>query len=406
MAQPTDEGTTERRASGRRGRSAALAALGAVVALAAVAGLWLAAGTRAGSPAPDELRNAARRRAREREIARMLATRGEVRSAAVILSGDAAGKPAASVTLDLRAGAALSPETASAVAGLVASAAPGLDPHDVIGVDSRDPARTHRLSPDAETAYAGAAVLRLRRDVERSLADKLRALFAGMGIECVAVVSAELDLDRVEEEILKLDPDGRGEVVLREERGETQKIEAAVSRITQKISRSPKGLAKVRASVVLFDRVVQEPAGTWRYDRSVEKKLAAYGVLAARALGLAAADMKPGRPVEVQSLASPWATPQVETPRPVASHGKLWTVQSAALIAATVVAALLVFALVRIARAGPRAGGDDTRAAAAPEEAAGENVMADATEQASGAASRAAERAASVLRRWIASEGA
>jgi flagellar biosynthesis/type III secretory pathway M-ring protein FliF/YscJ len=377
-------------------------------AVAIAVGLWAAGSTRAGGRTAPELLEDMRRGAREREIARMITTLHDVRSAKVLLRD---GTPRrASVTLELCGGAALSPETASAVAGLVASAAPGLDAHEVVVVDSRDPGRTHRLSPDSEFAYRGAAVLRLRRDVERALADKLRALFAGMSIECVAVVSAELDLDRVEEKVLTLDPEGKGEVILSEERGapsasgstrgQTRKIEAEVSRITQEISRAPKGLASVKASVVLFDRVMQDVDGTWKYERIADKDLDNYRALAGRALGLDDEEIK-NKTVEVQYLKSPWAKPPVADAEPRLFSPPARAVAKVVIVAVAV-ALIAAFALGRLVRRRP-AEVEPPPAPVEPE--SGPLSVEDLKAEVASSAAEDVERTAAILRRWIAQEG-
>ncbi len=378
-------------------------------AVAIAVGLWTAGTMRAGGRTAPELLEDMRRGAREREIARMITTLHDVRSAKVLLR-DGTQRPA-SVTLELCGGAVLTPSTASAVAGLVASAAPGLDAHEVVVVDSRDPGRTHRLSPDSEFAYRGAAVLRLRRDVERALADKLRALFAGMSIECVAVVSAELDLDRVEEKVLKLDPEGKGEVILSEERGapsdggslrgQTRKIEAEVSRITQEISRAPKGLASVKASVVLFDRVIQDADGTWKYERIADKDLDNYRALAGRALGLDNDEIK-NKTVEVQYLKSPWAKPPVAEAEPRLFGPLAWAAGAVVIAAVAVGAIAAAFALGRLVRRRP-AVVQPQPVPVEPEDQpqSAEKLKADVASSAAGDV----ERTAAILRRWIAQEG-
>ncbi|MHC4201372.1 MAG: hypothetical protein ACYSU0_15385, partial [Planctomycetota bacterium] len=75
-------------------------------AVAIAAGLWAAGSTRAGGRTAPELLADMRRGAREREIARMITTLHDVRSAKVLLRD---GTPCrASVTLELCGGAALS----------------------------------------------------------------------------------------------------------------------------------------------------------------------------------------------------------------------------------------------------------------------------------------------------------
>jgi hypothetical protein len=235
-----------------------------------------------------------------------------------------------------------------------------------------------------------------------------------MQIECVAVVSAELDLDRIEETILDVDPDGRGELVLHEERAyepsadgpgargfESRKIDAVVSEVRREITRSVGRFAEVRASVVLFDRLVQGSDGTWSYDRSLaddQEQLDGYRQLAARALGIDETAAKDA--IEIQYLPSPWATPPgaVEPRRGPGPAGY------AALAVVAFAAAALVLGVVRTTRRPAPAAAPP---AAAPPEAPpspvppGEALRREVADAVAGDL----DRAASVLRRWIAKEG-
>jgi len=382
----------------------------AIVGAAIVGALGLALALRLVGPVRAEVRaravdpDDARRSAREREIARMVATLGEVRAATVLIGESGVGGKA-SVTLEMRPGCALSVEKASAVAGLVAAAVPGVAPEDVVVVDSGDAARTHRLSDTSGVASEGAAILRLRREVESALADKLRALFTGMGIDCVAVVSAEIDLDRVKEHLVKVDPDNTGGAVMREERGnpesgETRKTEIDVSRLTQEVTKAVGTLANVRASVVLFDRKTQRQDGTWEYT-SVEKDLANYKTLAVRALGLEGED---DDAVVVRYMPSARATPaSEETPTPWAG-ALAWVLGAAATAVAIAALASLAYALARTSRgrAAPKVKAEVATAPESAEEApAFERLRTDIARTAAADVGRAA----AILRRWIAREG-
>jgi len=393
--------------------AALVGALGLALALRLVGPVRAEARARSGSP--DDVR----RSAREREIARMVSTLGEVRAATVLIGESGVGGKA-SVTLEMREGCALSAEKASAVAGLVAAAAPGVAPEDVVVVDSGDAARTHRLSDTSGVASEGAAVLRLRHEVESALADKLRVLFTGMGIDCVAVVSAEIDLNRVKEHLIEVDPKGTGGVVVRDERGypapqgapgpaateegavpasEMRRTEIDVSRLTQEVTKAVGRLANVRASVVLFDRKTQKRDGTWEYT-SVEKDLANYKSLAVRALGLEDYDKDA---VEVQYMPSARATPAMEE-APMIGAGALTLALGAAATALALAAlAGLAYALARIrrGRAAPKAEAE----AAAPESAEEVPAVERLRTDVSRTAAADVGRAAAILRRWIAREG-
>lgn len=427
-------GEDSRRWLGRRWPWILAGAAGAAVILAGLVGLWaLSASARPGTP--QEMLEDLRRAARGQEIARMVAGLDGVRSAEVLLRERTEGSPAgASVTLEMAQGEVLGPERASAVAGLVASAVPGLDPARIVVVDARDPARTHRLAPDADVAHRGAAVLRLRAQVERALAERIRGLFAGMQIECVAVVSAQLDLDSIKERLVEIDPSGKGEFVTRDERTlepvarlagrtaasaateggavagrpaalegparkgpgasplETRKTEFAIGRLTQEITRSPRGLARITAGVVIFDRIRQAEDGSWEYDTSVgsEENLARYAQLAANALGT---DVES---IELQYMPSPWQAPPEAEPVRRVSGVAAWLA-----IAVLVTGAAAVVFAARKASARRAAAAEVEARPAAPEVPPAEEVR----REASRAASEDTERAAAVLHRWIAREG-
>jgi flagellar M-ring protein FliF len=406
----------------------------ALVALGLAAALWLVGSARVEARSRGDSGDA-HRSAREREIARMIATLGDVRSATVLIGNSAAGHGGASVTLELRDRSALSAETASAVAGLVASAVPGLAPEDVVVVDSRDAARTYRLSGDTGAAGDGGAVLRLRREVERALADKLRALFAGMHIDCVAVVSAEIDLDRVKKHIVDVDPQRTGGVVLKDERGylapdeaaataaprrgasagraaalpgaasrrrdETRKTEFDVSRLTQEVTKAVGRVAKVRASVVYFDRRTQSADGKWSYDTTVgsEENRLKYTRLAVRALGLEDYDEKS---VEVQYMKSASAAPSVEEARRWPDVvGWAIGIGAAALAVAALAGAAVAVARMRTRRTLPATEAQPAATEAGPEVPASEKLRRDVTRT----VAEDVGRAAGILRRWIAREG-
>jgi len=405
-------------------------AVAACAGLAAIVLALRAAGDGSGRTAGVSLEDA-RRAERERNLSRMICSLADVSSAEVLLrEGSGGAAPGASVTVAMRRGEALSDETASSVAALVASAVNGLDPSNVVVVDARDPARPKGTRRGEELAGEGAALFRLRQEVERALADRLRGLFAAMQIECAVAVSAELDMDRVHERVLELDPQGRGEIVLREERAsglrpadapetaslapgaaanrpaeipagraeraggtETRKTESAVSYVTREIARSPRGIADLRASVVLFDRLVETPDGRLRYDRTVvpEKvRLGEYARLAARALGL-----DDPAAVEVQYLPSPRAEP-VGFGEPGPSPAAL---AALAAVAVAVVAFGVGLGLVRRrARRAPAP-------AAAPEVAPAPGPPADIRTDVRRLVAEDLERAAAILGRWIAREG-
>jgi flagellar M-ring protein FliF len=402
----------------------------------ALAGLLWALSLTGRPETPREMLADHQRSAREKQIAQMMAGLDGVRSAEILLREPADGSPAgASVTLDMIPGEVLGPETASAVAGLVASAVPGLDPARIVVVDARDPARTHRLAPDADVAHEGAAVLRLRAQVERALAEKIRGLFAGMQIECVAVVSAELDLDRIEERLVEIDPGGKGEFVVREERTlepvagiafssaaaahpesgavagrsaalagpvgtgvrgapvETRRTEFEIGRLTREIVRSPGGLAKVNVSVVIFDRVRQAADGSWEYDRSVgsEQNVEKYSQLVANAVGT---DL---RSVELQYMPSPWKTPPEAAPARPGLEAAGWLAVAILVVAGAAVA----FAARRSIARRAEVAAEVDRAPPAPSLHPAEELRREAAR----GASENTERAAAIVHRWIAREG-
>jgi flagellar biosynthesis/type III secretory pathway M-ring protein FliF/YscJ len=355
----------------------------------------------------------------------MVSTLGDVEAATVLIGGAGGSRGGASVTLEMRAQSELSAETASAVAGLVASATPGLTPEDVMVVDSRDAARSYKLSGDAGVASEGAAALRLRRDVERALADKLRALFTGMGIDCVAVVSVEIDLDRVKELDVAVDPKGTGGVVMKDERGyvrpseargasagrpaalprttasrggETRTLVFDVSRLTKEVTKAVGSVAKVRASVVYFDRRKQNADGTWSYDTAVgDKNREIYQRLAVRALGLE----DNGDAVQVEYMPSASSKPTVADAGGRGTNVIAWAASATAVAIALIAGA--VIALGRIRRSRTEQQMEATAAASETnlELSASEKLKRDVAKT----AAEDVGRTAAILRRWIAREG-
>lgn len=352
--------------------------------------------------------------ARERQLARLISGMQGVERAEVLL-----GEGSASVALELEEGGGLTPEAASTVAALVASAVPGLGPEDVVVADDAHPGRSYRRPSDEALAEEGASLLRLKASVERALEGKLRALFARMQIECAAAVSAELDLDRVRESHVELDPLRRGEFVLREERTrlpgpgganveesttagrpsvlpaegagrtETRSTEASVGYLTRDVEKAIRGLTRVRASVVLFDRLVRDKNGRLSYDTDiVQGRLDRYRDLAAAAIGADRLD------VELQHLPSPRPEPEAEARAPAA--WPLWAF--GALLGAALVV-LLFFSLVSRRAKEVRARAEEAGIGEVPPAALG------LREEAAELAGRDAELAAAVLRRWIAQEG-
>lgn len=338
-----------------------------------------------------------RRAELEERICRMLRTLTGVESAKVLLKGRNGHEPAgASVIVTMHRGTELTEDLAATMASLVESAVPGLKSSDVTVVDALRPNKPMSRRGDdigGESAY----LIKLRLDIERELAARLRAFFAAMQIECAVAVSVELDADRVREHALELDPQGRGELVLREERVEgtnTRKVEAAVSYITREIVRSPRGIAHIRASVVLFDRLVETPDGRLVYDRTVvpEKvKLGEYARLACRALGL-----DDPSAVEVQYLPSPrHEPPSIERPRGYAVAA-VYVVLGAGAAGFLTLAWLLVKT---------RARGRPSEAVRPAEAPAVPQPAPDIRSELRRLVAEDIDRAAGILSRWIAREG-
>lgn len=180
----------------------------------------------------------------------------------------------------------------------------------------------------------------------------------------------------------------------------TRKTEAMVSWVTREVARSPKGLADVSASVVVFDRLVQTSDGGWEYDRSVEKHLEEYTTLVAHALGVTDVKEMADR-IEVRYLRSPWASPPVGVSR-TENDGVTVFIIGGALLAC----ALVVIVGLAVGRRG--------RDLAVPAEAAAvagavsENEALSRTEvlrrEAMKLVTEDVDRAAAVLGQWVARE--
>lgn len=320
----------------------------------------------------------------QNELALMLANiKGIERAGVLIKEGKEAdifgeGKPAgASVSVTPAAGSTLTPDLVRAVTSLVRSAVPNIDAQDITVVDARD-GRVQRADLPADDADEH-GFFALKRDVEKTLADKVRSLFVGMGIDSVVVVDAKLHLDRVKERWQELDPQQRGPYYLSERRSKSTAAALPVtmgpvgaeanrvagttigagagvaaagpatagsqptseerdrvmtySYILKEIVRAPQGIVDSTASVVLFDRLVIGLDGKAAYDaKSVEDNLADFRLLAANALGI-----KPEQ-VVVKHVTSGQPAPEAVAAGVVVSIG-VWRD-----IAGAVVLALLVLA--------------------------------------------------------------
>lgn len=324
---------------------------------------------------------------RTRNLVRMIESLREVKSAEVLLEGPSS--EAATVTLSMRDGEALTHTLSLAVAEMVSSGVNGLTPEGVSVIDIANPTKTFEEIELKGVAKEGAEVLRLRRRVEFELAGKLKSLFAGMQIECVANVNASLDLDRVKETIKTIDPLGQGEVVLYEERtGDMRKTESIVSQTTKEILGAVGEYADVRASLVVFDRVVQDETGAWVYARpeNIETNLQKYARLAANTLGVGVES------IEVQYMKSPFATPPVEKvtkdTRPlILGMG----------ITATLLVLLIVWLLLTGRRNTKAQAAIDANAALLKEASVPESNELDIATL----AAEDVDRSASILKRWI-----
>jgi flagellar biosynthesis/type III secretory pathway M-ring protein FliF/YscJ len=271
--------------------------------------------------------------------------------------------------------------------------------------------------------------MRLRARVERALADKIRGFFAGMQIESVVVVSARLELDRIKERMLELDPEGRGDIVVNEERSsgparraaspesaatanapaalpevtsrarsETQyrKTESIISYVQREIRRSAKGLVDVSASVVVFDRLVQRD-GVWQYDTSVKDHLDDYKALVARALGVSGDQAR--QKIEVKYLPSPWTSPPpLEEP----ARGTAWGY--AAFAAAGVALALVVLGTLRIAAGRHRNEPAADARPATPSDRPQAPTVGPLRDEVARIVGEDLERSAAILGRWLAKE--
>lgn len=175
---------------------------------------------------------------------------------------------------------------------------------------------------------------------------------------------------------------------------ETRRTEFVIGRLTKEITRSPRGLASVNASVVIFDRVRQAEDGSWEYDRSVKDDLEKYRRLVANALG--------SGQVEVEYMPSPWRTPPAALAgRDLGAAG--WLARSAPVVMALVLAgAVVAFAARRsVERRAARTAAEAERAPPRPPLHPAEQLRREATRT----AGEDTDRAAAILHRWIAREG-
>ncbi|HHN46744.1 MAG TPA: hypothetical protein ENN09_04810 [Planctomycetes bacterium] len=277
----------------------------------------------------------------QNELALMIGNLSAVENAKVLLKEGreadifGGGQPGgASITVRTRPGARLTQDVVSSIAGIVRSAAPNIEPGDITIVDARTNV-TYRPQDHKDELFEAPGIFRLKEDVERALADKVRGMFIHMGVDAVVVVNAELDLRKVQEKVQEIDPQGRGPFTLKERRSkstssepvrdggvagieanrrpgtaigagagitagamETAALPAAsdtredrdstytYSYLVREITQAPKGLAKVSASVVLFDRIVEKDGKVFYDGQIVQERMGDFQQLVATALGI------------------------------------------------------------------------------------------------------------------------
>lgn len=271
----------------------------------------------------------------QNELSLMIANlRGIERASVLIKDGRGAdifgeGKPAgASISIVPVAGGRLSNQLVKAVSGLVTSAVPDIDPADITVVDARS-GRVHQAEEDGGSAEER-GFFALKEDVEKALAEKARSLFVRMGMDAVVVVNAKLNLASVNERIQQLDPRQQGPFMLVDRRSKSTSYAAAgtsgpvgaeanrlpgtvvgvgaglggnapvarerpstqtdndnvitYSYVLKDIVHSPEGVVDVTASVVVFDRIVEDN-GEVTHWRPAQQDLEDYRGLVANALG-------------------------------------------------------------------------------------------------------------------------
>jgi flagellar M-ring protein FliF len=279
----------------------------------------------------------------QNELALMIGNLAAVESAKVIIKEGqesdifGEGRPGgASVTIRTRAGSRITPELVNSIAGIVKSAVPNIDPADITIVDSRNNKTFNPMQKNDEL-YEAPGMFKLKQDVETALADKVRGMFLHMGVDAVVVVNAELDLQKVAQKIQEVDPQSRGPFVTTERRskrslseppkeggvvgiesnrrpgtqvgtgagivaGTAPELQASTpttkessderessytySYMLKEITGAPKGLARVSASVVLFDRIVEKD-GKITYDSDIiSSRMEDWKQLVSSALGI------------------------------------------------------------------------------------------------------------------------
>lgn len=183
---------------------------------------------------------------------------------------------------------------------------------------------------------------------------------------------------------------------------ETRTREFEIGRLTSEITRRPRGLADVNASVVIFDRVRQAADGSWEYDRTVgsNENVERYTQLVARALGL---DTEQEGQIVLQYMPSPWRAPP-EAAVAGRGPGAAGYLAIAALVAAGAVVAYAAqrsFARRAVAAAAEAERPPEEPRLRPPAELPVKELRLEATR----AAGEDTERAAAILHRWIAREG-
>lgn len=135
-------------------------------------------------------------------------------------------KVGVSVFLTMRRGQTLDSQMANSIIDVVNSAVRNSDPKLITVVDTRNPRVTFRKEdPDTEV-FIGKNQLNLRKEVERFYRQKLEDFISQTGYECAVTVNAIMDIKKLREVIRKRDQDGRGGVLLWQEKRKTESVGA------------------------------------------------------------------------------------------------------------------------------------------------------------------------------------
>ncbi|WP_456408422.1 flagellar basal-body MS-ring/collar protein FliF [Caldithrix abyssi] len=240
-------------------------------------------------------------------------------------------KGSASVVVNLKPGADLSPAQLKGIAALVANSVEGIEPENVVVMDSRGDVLLEGNKENSLLANVGNQY-QMQQNIEKALQEKVQSIVAGVvgPRNAVVKVTAELNFDQIERTKEEYDPDNQV-LLSQEEYTETSNDLAdsvnnyTVRKVTSNYELSKtveryvsnSGKIKRLAVAVLvngkYTKVTNEDGSVeLKYEPRSEEELNQIAALVKSAVGY---DEERGDVVEVQNMQLVDSTPPVEEPK-------------------------------------------------------------------------------------------